>query len=83
MNCLTGKDVKGAAVDFNLYGPDENSPHRRLEFLYKPCTPTNFNPNKNDQFCTVPDVNNKDDMAKKLKEIQNYVGAADLVLMFN
>jgi hypothetical protein len=42
MHCLTGKDLSGKPVKFDIYGPDENSPHNRLEFLYKPCTPVNF-----------------------------------------
>jgi len=31
-----------------FYGPDENSPHRRLEFLFKPCVPTKYEAGKPD-----------------------------------
>jgi hypothetical protein len=41
---LTGNDINGKPVRFDIYGPDENSPHRRLELLYKPCTPVKFDP---------------------------------------
>jgi hypothetical protein len=39
MNCLTGEDIDGNMLDLEIYGPTENTPHKRLEFLYRPCTP--------------------------------------------
>jgi hypothetical protein len=39
MNCLTGNDVEGNKIPIELYGPDETTPHRRLEFLFRPCIP--------------------------------------------
>ena len=39
MNCLTGNDIDGNPVDLEIFGEAENVPHRRLEFVYKPCTP--------------------------------------------
>jgi hypothetical protein len=39
MNCLTGEDIDGNMLDLEIYGPTELTPHKRLEFLYRPCTP--------------------------------------------
>ena len=39
MHCLTGKTLAGVDADLNIYGPDETTPHKRLEFLYRPCIP--------------------------------------------
>jgi hypothetical protein len=39
MNCLTGFDIDGNEMNFNLFGENERTPHRRLEFEYKPCEP--------------------------------------------
>ena len=39
MNCLTGFDTDGNEIDFDLYGENETTPHRRLEFFYGPCEP--------------------------------------------
>jgi hypothetical protein len=39
LNCLTGKDVSGNEANFDLFGQDENAPHRRIEFSFLPCTP--------------------------------------------
>ena len=42
MNCLTGLDKEGNKVDMEIYGPDEISPHKRLELFYRPCIPVPF-----------------------------------------
>ena len=39
MNCLTGFDTDGNKIHFNLFGENERTPHRRLEFDYRPCEP--------------------------------------------
>ena len=38
VKCLDDKDVNGVEVDYNIYGDDENQPHRRLDVTFAPCT---------------------------------------------
>ena len=40
MKCLTGNDLGGKEISLEIYGPDETTPHKRLEFLFRPCIPT-------------------------------------------
>jgi hypothetical protein len=44
MNCLTGKDIYGNDVDLEIYGPEENLAHKRLELFYSPCIPVPLQP---------------------------------------
>ena len=37
--CLNENDKDGKPVNMDLYGPDENYPHRRIEIMYRPCDP--------------------------------------------
>ena len=49
MNCLTGKDTNDNEIDIEIYGPEEITPHKRLEFYYRPCIPkpkTRYNQNE-------------------------------------
>lgn len=36
--CFDTEDKDGKPVDFRIYGPDHNGPHRRIEFGFYPCT---------------------------------------------
>ena len=45
MHCLTGNDINGDDVEMNIYGPDETSEHRRVEFLFRPCVPSQIGTN--------------------------------------
>ena len=36
MNYIDKKDVNGKDVNTNLFGPDENTPHRRMELMFRP-----------------------------------------------
>jgi hypothetical protein len=37
--CLNEKDIKGKPINYNLFGRDEVSKHRRLDIIFKPCMP--------------------------------------------
>ena len=40
MNCITGFDLHGNKMNLEIFGPDETTKHKRLEFLYRPCIPS-------------------------------------------
>jgi hypothetical protein len=42
--CMDEFDKKGVKVNMTLFGPDENTEHRRFEVIYKPCKPRPMNP---------------------------------------
>ena len=37
--CLDNVDTEGRPVDYKIYGADEIGAHRRLDIIFKPCTP--------------------------------------------
>jgi len=37
---LDEKDYEGKVVDMSLWGETESDPHRRIDFMYTPCKPT-------------------------------------------
>jgi hypothetical protein len=81
MNCLTGNDFEGNEIPIEIYGPDETTPHKRLEFLFRPCVPkqkTRFS----DGVCEA-DLNDPNSMLKKLNESREYLGNPDLVILHN
>lgn len=83
--CLNKFDDKGKKANLNLYGPDENYPHRRIELMYKPCTPVKLNPeNKHllQEECYVS-WEDKDVFGKKLDEIKEWIGQPDLNIVYN
>jgi len=38
--CLDEKDSDGKQIDMTLWGMTESDPHRRIDFMYTPCEPT-------------------------------------------
>jgi hypothetical protein len=37
MMCMDKKDNNDQPIDMNLFGRDQNSPHRRIELILQPC----------------------------------------------
>jgi len=35
--CLDEKDVNGDSYDYSFYGADDNTPNRRIEWIFMPC----------------------------------------------
>ena len=81
--CMNDYDVNGLKVDKNLFGPDENTPHRRFELIFKPCKPTVMTADQD--YNTTCLVRNKTRAAydEKLKEIITYIGMAELIFAYN
>jgi len=78
-------DTTGKPVDWNLFGRDETNAHRRLDIIFKPCTPiqqTPQNKNKADKECIV-DLKDPAAVKRKFKDTIKYLGEPDLVLYEN
>jgi hypothetical protein len=43
MWCLNDLDREGRKINKNLFGPDDGKPHRRIDLIFKPCTPIHPN----------------------------------------
>jgi hypothetical protein len=85
MYCLDPKDKKGAPINKDLFGPDLYHKHRRLEINFLTCeakqlTKDNFS--DYDNKCLV-DLKSPEKLAKKKKEILDYLGDPDIVMIYN
>jgi hypothetical protein len=52
--CLNEFDENGELINFDIYGPDEPSSHRRLDIEFRPCHPerlTEQNKHLKDELC--------------------------------
>jgi len=82
MNCITGKAKNGKDVDLKIYGPDETTAHKRIEFLFRPCIPKQLTAANKGDTCVV-DLKSQTAMDKKLADTKKYIGNPDFVIMYN
>ena len=78
--CLNAYDKNNLPVNTNLYGADENYPHRRIEIMYRPCKPRIWD---NEHSYLVEDecfISDDDQATKldKLRLIKEWIGQPDL-----
>ena len=83
--CLDDVDVTGKKVDIKIYGSDEVSAHRRLDIIFKPCTPQQLNASnaKDQKTKCIVDLKNKKALADKLRDTIDYVGEPELIMFQN
>jgi hypothetical protein len=84
--CMNDTDDKGNAVNQRLYSPDENTNHRRVELIFKPCVPKVMTSDKNDtDYNSECLVRNSTRLAysEKLNEVVDYLGTPELIFVYN
>lgn len=78
-------DTDGLEINFNLFGRDEISTHRRMDIIYKPCQPkqlTPYNKHLKDTECIV-DLKSPKALKRKLEETIDFLGEPDIMLWYN
>jgi len=80
--CFDKYDIEGKKVDTKLYGIDDNSEHRRIEFIVMPClTYREFTLRKDKQNITCKgDLSNFSDVKA---ETETFLKDAEIVTVFN
>ena len=67
MRCIDRTDKNGKPVNLKLFGPNDNTPHRRMELLFLPAD------------CNAT----KENCSEKLKRIKEHVGIPNLFMIYN
>ncbi len=74
----------GNPHDFLLHGDGRASVVRNLIIMYRPCIPRQrTTENKDREKCLVNDVSNKEELDAMLAKSINYVGEAQIDLLYN
>ena len=78
--------MDGTLVNQNLYGRDENSPHRTFEVIFKPCVPEVMTIEQTEtdyeEKCLVRN-STREGYEQKLEEIKKYLGTPELIFVYN
>ena len=78
--CLDKKDMDGNPVKMQLYGNNDNVPHRRIEVIYMPClTYKERMKNKENVTCK----GSLDNFEEIKQETETYLKDAELVVVYN
>jgi len=83
--CLNKKDNNGRDATPNLFGVDENYPHRRIELMYRPCMPITMdsdNKHLNQDACFVSGQS-ETELAEKLEDTKKWISQPDLNIVYN
>ena len=83
--CLNKKDNNGVDANPNLYGSDENYPHRRIELMYRPCVPVTMdsdNMHLHEDACLVSGQS-EPELAKQLADTKKWISQPDLNIVYN
>ena len=86
MLCIDEFDDKNKTTNVSLYGNSAHMPHRHIEIVFKPCVPQELtfnNSNKNATECLMEDSKNKTKLDERLKSTKEWLGAPDLLLIYN
>lgn len=84
--CIDETDEKGNKIDqTSFFGHTDGTLNRRLDIIYKPCTPqklTDANKHLVNSRC-LANLNNKKSLKRRLKKSIDYLGEPELKLVYN
>jgi hypothetical protein len=87
LRCLDKLDVNGDPLNTNLYGRDDISPYRRIDFLYVPCLTyklmTLSEKNREETECYATMDDSYEVQQEKLQETIKYLKKPDLQVIYN
>ena len=84
--CINDTDEMGNAINqTKFFGPDDGSFNRRIDIIFKPCTPqmlTAENKHLKDKKC-LANLADKQSMAERLRKSIEYLGEPEVKLVYN